>query len=130
MGSAEGAAKSRAAFLAKWKAGEIRTVRRVGASGITEVFVPVQRVWVPRERLLGRVVMALFLGPLTAPELAARCGVDLEELEDIAEMLRPHAQAIRVAGVLLVFGRWESWGAVHEARERLLVVEEVQRVAA
>jgi len=130
MGSAEGAAKSRAAFLAKWRAGEIRTVRRVGASGLAQAFVPVQRVFVPKVQLLGRAIMALMLGPLPAPELAKRCGVEVEDLADCVEMLRPHVQAIRLGEVHLVFGLWESWAAIHEARERLLVVEEVCRVAA
>lgn len=130
MGSAAGAAKSRAAFLAKWRAGQIKTVRRVGASGLAQVFVPVQRVFVPRVQLLGRVIMALLLGPLPAPELAQRCGVELEDLADCADMLRPHVQALRLGEVYLVFGLWESWAGIHEARARLLDGPQVHDVAA
>lgn len=92
--------------------------------------VHAQRVWVPRERLLGRAILALAAGPLTAPQLAARCGVDLEELEDVAGLLRPHAEALRIGDELLAYLRIESASVVFEARARLLAREEVCRVAA
>lgn len=122
MGSAEGAAKSRAAFLAKC---------RVGASGIARPFVPAQRVHVSPVTLAGRVAIVLALhGALTVAELARRCGVTVEELEAVAPSLRHHAEALRIGNELLVYGRRESWAAIWEARARLLAREEVCRVAA
>ena len=130
MGSREGAAKARATFLARVRAGEIRVTGKAGASGVVLPIVHAQRVWVPRERLLGRAILALAAGPLTAPQLAARCGVDLEELEDVAGLLRPHAEALRIGDELLAYLRIESASVVFEARARLLATEEVCRVAA
>lgn len=130
MGSREGAAKARAVFLARVRAGEIRVSGKVGASGVVRSIVPVQRVWVPPARLVGRVLLALFAGPLTAEEIADRCGVEVEELEDVAGLLRWHVEALRIGGELLVYWRRESWGPIWEARARLLAREEVCRVAA
>ena len=112
-GSAIGAAKATAARLAKLRAG-------IPLGAGPRKVIPLQRVFVPPQRLLGRAVMALFLGPLTADQLAKRCGVDLEELADVAALLRPHAEALRIGEGWLVFGRWESWSAVHEARASLI----------
>lgn len=95
--------------------------------------VPVQSIFVPDVRLLGRAIMALIAGPLTATELAARCGIDLDDLHDRAHVLKAHVCALRIGDEYLLFGRWEAWSAIHDARARLLANErgdeEVRRAA-
>lgn len=78
--------------------------------------IPVQSIYVPTERLIGRAVMALMLGPLPAGELAARCGVSLDELAERAHVLRPWVEAIRLEATDLAYGRWESCARVEDAR--------------
>lgn len=129
MGSREGAAKARATFLARVRSGEIVVTGK--PAGHVLPFVPLQRVYLSPVTLAGRVAIVLDLhGPLTVAELARRCEVTVDELEDVAPLLRAHAEALLVGDELLVYGRRESWAAIWEARARLLAREEVCRVAA
>lgn len=92
--------------------------------------IPLQTIFVPTARLLGRAIIALSEGPRTMEELAGDVGVELEELLERQEVLRGHVHAIRLEHTDLAFLRTESCERLWLERGRVLgTLERLQEAA-
>lgn len=93
-GNARSCGRHRAAELAKVPRPP-RAPKADAGPPLVRPLVPVQSIFVPDARLLGRAVVALADGPLTLPRLARACGVTEAELVERQAVLRGHVHALR-----------------------------------
>lgn len=77
-------------------------------------FIPAVAVYTPDRIFLGRTLIALSQGPLTAEGLSAAMGCTVAELHERAGVLKGFVEAIQVAGTYVLCLYAESSAAVRE----------------